>query len=173
MDVEPALVADREATKASEPSKGALNNPSVLAQPLAALDATARDAVLDATPEAGASATAVVVGLVGMQLVRAAPRVAALAGHEWESVEQFLERLAVVGVGPGQQKGERDAATVGDEVALGACLTPVRRVRARSGSPLFAAMDALSMQARLQLILFAACRRVLSAFAPERPGLAG
>ena len=85
MDVEAALVADRGAAKAGEPGEGALDDPSVLAQPLTALDAA---------PKAGTSATAVVVGLVRMRLVRAAPRSAALAWHEWDSVEQLLERSA-------------------------------------------------------------------------------
>jgi hypothetical protein len=159
MGVEPALVADREATKAGEPGESALDDPSVLAQPLTALDATAGNTVLDAAALASKTATAVIIGLVGMQLVRAAPRSAALSRHEWDGVEQFLERFAVVGVGPGQQEGERDAATVGDEVTLGARLASVRRVRARPGSPFLAAMDALSTQARLQSMRSASRRR--------------
>jgi hypothetical protein len=123
--VEPALVSDREATKAGEPGESALDDPSVLAQPLAALDATAGNTVLDAAALASKTATAVIIGLVGMQLVRAAPRSAAPSRHEWDGVEQFLARFAVVGVGPGQQEGERDAATVGDEVTLGARLASV------------------------------------------------
>lgn len=120
--VEPALVADCKATKAGEPGESALDDPLVLAEPLTALDATACNSVLDAAAPAATAATAVIIGLVGMQLVRAAPRSAALSRHEWDGVEQFLERFAVVGVGPGQHEGERDAATVGDKVTLGASL---------------------------------------------------
>ena len=85
-----------------------------------------------------------------MQLVRPASGPPGFSCNRRHGIEQVLERLAVVGVGASQQEGERDAAPVSDEVPLGACLAAVRRVRPGSGTPLFAAMDALSTQARVQ-----------------------
>ena len=159
MYVEPALVADGQAAEAVDPCECPLDDPPVLAQPLAALDAAACDPVFDPAPEAGATTAAVIVGLVGMQFVRPATRSARLAWDGWHCVKQVLEEPAVVSVGAGQQESERDAAPVRDKVALGACLAAVRWVRPRSGAPLFAAMDALSMQARLQSIRSAWRRR--------------
>jgi hypothetical protein len=150
VDVEPAFVTDGQAAEAVDPCECALDDPSVLAQPLAALDATARDPVFDPAPEAGAAAAAMIIGLVGVQLVRPAARPARLARDGCYRVEQLLEGPAVVSVGAAQQESERDAAPVHDEVALGACLSAIRRVRPGSGTPLLAAMDALSTQARLQ-----------------------
>jgi hypothetical protein len=152
MDIEPAFVAYGEAAKAVDPGECALDDPSVLAQPLTTLNATARDPVPDAAPEAGVAAAAMIIGFVGMQLVRPAARPARLAWDGWHGVEQVLEGPAVVRVGAAQQESERDAAPVGQKVALGACLAAVCRVRPGSGAPLLAAMDALSMQARLQSI---------------------
>jgi hypothetical protein len=82
-----------------------------------------------------------------------------LPGMGATASSKLLEWLAVVSVGASQQESERDAAPVGEEVALGACLAAVRRVRPGSGAPLFAAMDALSTQARLQSMRAAWRRR--------------
>lgn len=159
VDVEPALVADGEAAEAVDPGECALDDPPVLAQPLAALDATARNPVFDPAPEAGAAAAAMIIGLVGVQLVWPATRPARLASDGRDRVEQVLEGPAVVSVGAAQQEGERDAASVGDEVALGARLAAVRRVRACSGVSLLAAMEALSTHAWLLSIRSAWRRR--------------
>jgi hypothetical protein len=117
-----------------------------------ALDAAAGDAWLDPAAAASLATAPVIVGFVAMQLVRPTPPAARLACHGRDGIEQLLERHAVVDVGRGQQDGERDAAPVGDEVALGARLAAVRGVRPDRTAPLFAGTDALSTQARLQSI---------------------
>jgi hypothetical protein len=151
MDVDPAVVAGGEAAEAAHPSQRAFDDPPMPAQPSAALDPAARDARLD--PAAARIAAApVVVGLVAMGLFRPAARAARLARHGQDHVEQVVERGAVVDVGPGQREGERGAAPVRDELALGAGLAAVRRVRPDRAAPLSAGMDALLTQARLQSI---------------------
>ena len=94
-----------------------------------------------------------------MQLVRPAAGSPRFPCNRWHGVEQVLEGPAVMRVGAAQQEGERGAASVGDEVPLGARLTAVRRVRPGSGPPFLAAMDALSTQARVQSIRSAWRRR--------------
>jgi len=150
VDVEPAFVADGEAAEAVQPGEGTLDDPPVLSQPVAALDAAVRDPVLDAAPKAGMTAPAMIIGFVGVQLVWPAARSPRSAWNRPHSVEQILEGPTIVEIGAAQQEGERDAAPVRDEVALGARLSAVRRIRPCSGTPLLAAMDALSTQARLQ-----------------------
>lgn len=115
--------------------KDYFDDPSMFAQSLAALDAAARDPVFDPAPEAGAAAAAVVVGLVGMQFLRPAARPSRLAWDGRHSVDQILERPAVVSIGASQQESERDAAPVRDEVALGACFAAIRRVRPGPAPP--------------------------------------
>lgn len=101
MYVEPALVADGQAAEAVDPCECALDDPSVLAQPLAALDATTCDPVFDPAPKAGATAAAVVIGLIGVQLVRPASGSPGFSCNRRHGIEQVLEGLAVVGVGAG------------------------------------------------------------------------
>ncbi|GEL65461.1 hypothetical protein KBA01_27470 [Kozakia baliensis] len=51
---------------------------------------------------------------------------------------------------PGKQDGQRNTSSISDDVALRAGSAAIRGVRTGRFTPLFAAMDALSMQARLQ-----------------------
>ena len=70
VDVEPAFVTDRGPPKLVEPSEDSLDGPSMTAKLLAVVDLSSSDTWLDAAePTCIASAT-VVIGFVGMQLVR-------------------------------------------------------------------------------------------------------
>lgn len=159
MDVKAPLVADSEASVASHPCEGPLDDPSMAAEFLAAINTASGNARCDASATASSVAAPMVIGFVGVQLVRSAPWAASLARNRRHRIEQLLERDAVVDVGAGQQERERDAAPVGDEVPLAARPAAVGRVRAGPRSPFFAAMDALSMQARLQSIRSASRNR--------------
>ena len=88
-------------------------------------------------PAAGAAAAAAVVGLVGVQLGRALARPAGALPDRRHGVEQGLEEPAVVHVRGAQQERERDAAGVDQDVALGAGLAAVGRVRADAARPPF------------------------------------
>ena len=157
VDVEPAFVTDCEAAKLVEPCEGALDDPAVAAEFLPRLDASARDAGPHAAPVARVSAAAVVVSFVGVQLVRPAARSTALTRDGRDGIDQVFERHAVVDIGASEQKGERDPATVGDQMTLCAGPASVGRVRASCGTPFLAAMDELSTQARFQSIRSASC----------------
>jgi hypothetical protein len=152
MDVDPAFVSNGEPSAFVEPGEAALDDPAVATEFLAGLNAAPGDAGLDLTAQTSAAAATVIVGFVGVQLIRPAPWSTALACHGRNGVEQVFEGYAVVNVGPGQDEGERDTAAIGDQVTFGAWSSPIRRVRTCRGAPFFAAMDELSMQARLQSI---------------------
>src|SRR3954471_24741068 len=146
------LVADHQPAAAGDPGQGALHQPPVPAQPLAALDPAPGDARDDAALPAGTAAAAVVVGLVGVQLLRAPSRPAARLAHRRHGVERLLEHGAVVRVRGGEQDRQRDALPVHDEVALGARLAAVGRVRPVAAPPALAGTLALSSEHRLQSI---------------------
>jgi len=153
MDVEPPFVASGRATEAGDPNEGSLDCPPVAAELLARLDATPSDAGLDLTVAASTATTPMVIGFGGMPLVRASTRTAELSRTRWHGVKQRFEGHAAVDIGRGQEKRERDVPAIDDDVALGSRLPAVHQVWSCGGSPLFAAIDALSMQARLQSIL--------------------
>ena len=152
MHVESSFITDSEPSELIEPCETAFDHPSVAPELLAGLKATPGDARLDSATQAGASAAPVIVGLVRVQLVGSSSRLAALACNGRHGVEQFLEWHAVVDVGSGQKKCERDAVSIRDQVTFGAQPASIGGVRARRSAPFLAAIEELSMQARLQSI---------------------
>ena len=69
-DVEPPLVADCEPSRLVEPCEAAFDHPPMAAEFLTGLDATSGDAGLDLAVQARSAPTPVIVGFVGVQLVR-------------------------------------------------------------------------------------------------------
>ena len=144
VDVTPAFVAGDEPAVAVDPGEGALDDLAVPAQLLAGLNAASGCAGSDPATAAGLTAAPVVIGPreaiprrgrlrsrleAGLELFRPAAWPPRLAADRRDAARQVLERHAVVGVGVGQDEGERDAAPVGDQVALGAQPASVGRVR--------------------------------------------
>jgi hypothetical protein len=76
-----------------------------------------------------------------------------------DGVDRGFQHPAVVDVGGRQGHGQRDAVGVDDDMALGARLAPVGRVRPGLKAPLFAGTLALSSAARLQSIALAVPNR--------------
>ena len=169
MDVASAFVSCDEPAKAVDPGKAAFDYPSMLSELLTGLNAASCDAGSDPATAAGLSAPSMVVGLVGVELVWSASRPARLPSDRRDAVEQLPEWHAVVGVGTGQDDGERKAVPIRDQVPLRAEPASVGRVRPRLVTPLLAARDALSMQTRLQSIRSAArSRRSSSRCSPSQ-----
>lgn len=167
MDIAAAFVADGEAAELCEPSQGPLDDPPVSPQSLAALDTAAGDPVLDATAGESLTTAAVVIGFVGVQLRRPFAWPSPALADWWDSIDDRLQHPAVVDVGACQLQREGNALRIGEDVALRAGLAPVGRVRACRRPPFFAAIEALSREARLKSIPFwrpsrsrsARCRR--------------
>lgn len=158
MDVEPALVADGEAPKFLEPSEAALDDPSMSTEFPTGFDTTPGNPRLDLPAMAGPSTATMIIRLVRVQLVRPASRATAFACNGRYRVEQCFEGHAVVDVGSCQKESERNAPAIGDQVTLGSRFASIGRVRAGRLAPFLAAMDELSMQARLQSIRSASRR---------------
>ena len=146
VDVEASFVADSQAAEAVQPGEGPLDDPAMTSELLAGFDTASCDAGLDASFLAGLTASTEVVGFVGMELGRSSSGPASLTAHRRDGIEQFVEGFAVVDIGSGQQKGERDALPFCDEMAFGprpaavgwigtSRLTPHLAVSARRGPP--------------------------------------
>lgn len=146
VDVGAPLLADGEAVKTVEPCQCPLDDPSVSAQPFAAVYASPCSAGLDGTFPAFAPAAAMVIGLVGVELARTATTVA----HAKHGIQSRCQHHAVVPIGRAQPHPERGAPPVDHKMALRDRFAAIRGVRAGFCTPLFAAMAALSRLARLQ-----------------------
>src|SRR3954447_17058287 len=133
VDVITALVPDDQPTAAGDPGQRTVDDPSMPAEALAALDPAPGDPGDDAPLPAGAAAAGVIVRLIGVQLLRSPPGPAARLADRRHGVERLLEHDAVVDVGGREQDRQRDALPVHDEVALAARLAAVGRVRPGRG----------------------------------------
>src|SRR5215210_4101917 len=159
MDVVPPLVTHLETPKAVQPRQGALHHPPVLTQPFARLDPAPGDAGgYPPLPERLAAAR-VVISLIRVQLLGALARATTRLTNRRDGIHGLLQRLRIVDVGGGVDHREWDAASVDHEVALGAPLTPVRRVRPGPSAPPGAGTLAESKDARSQSISSARPRR--------------
>jgi hypothetical protein len=147
-DGEPALVAYGQPAEAREPGQRALDHPAVPTQPLRALDTSAGDPGSDAPPPGGSAATVKIVAFVGVELGRPSARPARALPDRRHGVDQWLEAPAVVLVRRTERESERDAVRVHEDVALGARLPAVGRVRACRLAPLLAGNEALSSEQR-------------------------
>lgn len=135
MDVEPAFVADAQASHSRKPGQGALDNPTVSAQSFATFNTPAGNARLDTTLAASPAAAPVVVSLVGVQLARSLARLAKPAFNSHHRIEQFSQRHAVMYVSARQDKCQRQTVPSSQQVALCARFAAVRRIRARGRTP--------------------------------------
>jgi hypothetical protein len=127
------FVADGEAPEAGHPGQGPLHFPAVSPEPAAVLNAAPGDARDDAAAAAVAPAEAVVVALVGVQLVGAPTRPAAgpaAAADRRDGIEGGGQHLAVVAVGRTQGQAEWGAVAIDGDIPFGVRLAAVRRVRA-------------------------------------------
>ena len=138
MDVGAAVVADEEASAPVEPGEGAFDDPAVFAEAGAVVGLAAGDLGLDAAFAKLLAVAFGVVGAVGEQPLGPAARVADTAAHPRHPVDKRQQLGDVVAVAAGQRPRQRNAATVGQEVVLGARTAPVDRAWADLIAPLFA-----------------------------------
>src|SRR4029079_18633992 len=172
MNVVGTLVADLQAAKAVEPTQRAFSHPAITAQPLAGLNATAGDARGDVALAQSGAQGAAVVGLVGMELMRARARPAARPSNGFNQIDRRFEHLVVVHVGGRNRDAQRKPVSVDHKMALRARFAAVRWIRAGFFAPPGAGTVAASSEARLQSIWLAWPSRSSSIWCKRRHTLA-
>src|SRR5918996_4646 len=159
MDVLTPLIANREPAVLRKPGQCALHYPPVPSQLLAALYALSCYTALYAAPSQGSLALLVIVGLVGVKLLRALPWSATGTLDRFYSVDELFENHRVVDICRAEHHTERDAPSVRNNMALRARFSFIRRILADFVAPLFAGMEAESKQALSHSIWSASPRR--------------
>ncbi len=99
IEVGMAFVSDGKAPEPVEPGDGALDDPTMASEFLRGFDASSCNARFDASHSQIATASSVVVALVGVQFVRPAARTPARSAQARDGVDDVVERLAAVNVG--------------------------------------------------------------------------
>ena len=131
MDVVAPLVAHLQPPKAVRPRQRPFHHPTMPSQPLAGLNTAPGDARGYTPLTKRLAAARGVVGLVGVQLLRALARSAtARLADRLDGVHDLLQDLRVVDVGRRVGHRQRDASSVYHNMALRALFALVRRIRA-------------------------------------------
>ena len=138
MDVMAAVGSNQQATTVVQPGEGALDDPAVASQAGSVRALTARDHRLDASPTDEPAVAVVIVGAVGDDHVGPPSRPSDAPPHRRHQVEQGEELRDVVAVAAGQRPGQRQAASVYEQMVLAAATAPVDGAWARLRAPFFA-----------------------------------
>lgn len=159
MNVRTAIEADAEAAILVQPGQGSFDRPAESAQAAAVRLAALGDDRGDAAGQQGQGPDFALVGAVGEQRPRSSFRSAGLA-RDWRyGVDQRDQLSDVVAIRAGEDRRERDAVAVGEDVVFRAGLAPIRGIRAGFFAPPTARIEALSTIARFQSIWSASFSR--------------
>lgn len=135
----------------------AFDHPTILAESAAVSGPALRDHWLDTAIAQGSPMPLGVVSAIGVHHARPLNRVAAQAANRWNRVDQRQQLRNIVDVGASQDRGERCAVGVGDDVVLGAGSRTISGVRASFWPAPTARTDDESTAAREKSIWPAAC----------------
>src|SRR5215210_8391559 len=123
MDVIAPLIANREPTVLGKPCQCALHHPPVPSQFLRTLHTLSGYAPLEAPFSQSLRALLIVVGFVGMHLIRTLPRSASRTLDRLDRVQKLLENHGIVDVSGSGDHTERDARPLDHNMALRARLS--------------------------------------------------
>lgn len=150
MDIGPALIADGEPAELSVPSQCALHDSTVTTELRAALDTPSGDSRLNVPLAQSLPTATVIIRLVRVQLGGPLARRSPTLPDGRDGIDERLQHAAVMHVGAGEARGERNAVGVREDVALRTGFATICRVRAGRCAPFLAATAALSKAARLK-----------------------
>ena len=159
MDVLATLIANGETAEAVEPCQCTLDYPAIPSQALTDVHTAAGNPGHNGALAAFRAAATMIIGFVGVQLVRSAPGTSTPMADRRHGIEGGGEHEAVMPIGSAQADPERCACPVDHNMALRARFAAIRRVRAGGSAPFLAAMDEESRLARLQSSMSASARR--------------
>ncbi len=130
MNVGTALETNTEATEVMAPGMGTFNDPAILAQAAAMFGTASGDHRLDTTIAQRASMRLGVVTTIGVHHTRSSQWMAAQSANRCNRVDQRQPLRDVADIRASQDRGERRAVGVGDDVSLRSKLAAVGRVGA-------------------------------------------
>ena len=138
VDVVAAVGADEQSAAVVKPGEGALDDPTVAAEPGAVFSLTASDQRLDAALPNEPPVLVVVVAAVGDQDPGSTSWTTYSAAHRRDAIEQLEQLADVVAVRRRQRPGERQAAAVYEEMVLAAAPAAIDGAGARFRAPFLA-----------------------------------
>ena len=133
-----------------DPVQPGLGDPAMYTQPAPVRRVAPGEYGLDMTLAQPLSVCFRVVASVALHALRTATRSTPFTPYPWDGVDQCLQLRDIVGIGTGQQGGQRDPMRICDHVVFASRFRFVCRVWPRFGPPFSARKGALSTTARDQ-----------------------
>jgi len=137
MNVKPSLITNGQSAEVVEPSKGALDHPSVPSQLLATLDASPRNTRGDASLAKGLPVSLRVIPFVSVYFDRTLAWTTSSAVQRRDSIYHLFQHRGVRNVRPRTLYGKRYTPSLDHKMALRAWFALIRRVRSCSLAPFF------------------------------------
>lgn len=150
MDVCSPLVAHLQPPEAAQPGQRALDHPAIAPQPLAGLDALARQTGRDATNSARPPTLGIIIPFVAMQFARPSAWSSAAAPNRRDGIQRGFKHLAIIHIGCRDDDGQWEAIPFDHQMALRARFAAIRRVGSACFAPPGAGTLAESSEARDQ-----------------------
>lgn len=119
MNVGAALETNTETTEVMQPGMRAFDDPAIFAKATAMFGTALGDHRLDTTIAQRSSMPLGAVTTIGVDHTRSAQWMAAQSANRWNCVDQRQQLRDAIDVRAGQDRGERRAVGVGDDVVLG------------------------------------------------------
>lgn len=158
MDVGASFVSNGQPSEPVEPCECSLDDPSVDAQFLLRLDASACNTRCDAPVPAGLPAPPEVIPFVRVELLGPLPWPPSSAcPHSRDCIHQALEHRGIVPVRRPHPRHQRNASPIHDQMMFAPSTSPIGRIRPRFRAPLFAGMLEASSEALDQSSLPDSC----------------
>jgi hypothetical protein len=152
MNIETTLIANGQMPEVSEPRQGTLDDPSMLTQFGAALDAASGNTRRNAPLPEGCAVGFAIVPFISVQLGRALTGSPPFLFEGWNGIYYHLQRGRIRNVGSGTPHREGNTASADHKMALRAWFAFIRWVRADGLTPFLARMLVESSTARDQSI---------------------
>ena len=163
MDIEASFKSNAKLAESGDPRVRTFYDPSMLAETIVLLNATASDPWADLSLAQMLTTSSKVIAFVGVEFVRASARTTRQASDAGNSINQRLENDRIVSISPRHGKRQRQASPIYDEMTFTAEFAAIRGVRAGLLAPRGLATEVPSMLARLQSIWSCSRRRASSA----------
>lgn len=147
MNVASTFIAHPQSSELMQPTDGPFHHPAHTAQVRVFVSSPVRNARLNTLDPQHQPLHQRIVGLVGPQTSRNAPRTARLARNRGNGVYQGLQLLYITAVRRGDAGGEGYALASSDNVVFGTAFPAIGRVRANLVPPKTARTELLSTMA--------------------------
>jgi hypothetical protein len=152
VNVHPLFVAHAPSPELVQPSEGPFDHPTPSPQSAAMFRIALRKKRDDASVTQTLPDRLRVITTVAQYAIGTMPWASPLSLQSWDGINQCEGLLRVIAIGPRELNGQRNSASIADQMALAAQLGPIGWIRSRLVPPKTARIELPSMTARDQSI---------------------